>query len=271
MHKKIFFTSSVHNIIEALIHQPANHTNVEIQTSQTTSSCSYVTTALPTTCNSLPTTNNPATSFDVLCCCAQASWCDESTQPIRMRNATTIGYLSVIHVWKEQSLRSLIEAPRTYAFRLNFFGSSTKKFRRKEGSTISLFAELTPSLVWEYIRLNFFVSDANKFRGKEVWYHISFSLEVSDLLQHSIPNHYSTSRFVQTPANWIFLQWLHISSIDNYLTAQAWDDACARHCFEESNVWQRNKAKADTSQGQVIGKCRFIQPSRQQFYSTITH
>ena len=46
-----------HNIIKALIDQPADHTNIESQNSQTTSSCPYVATAVPTICNSLLATN----------------------------------------------------------------------------------------------------------------------------------------------------------------------------------------------------------------------
>ena len=42
-----------HNIIKALIDQPADHTNIESQNSQTTSSFPYVATAVPTICNSL--------------------------------------------------------------------------------------------------------------------------------------------------------------------------------------------------------------------------
>ena len=42
---------------EALIDQPADHTNIESQNSQTTSSFPYVATAVPTICNSLLATN----------------------------------------------------------------------------------------------------------------------------------------------------------------------------------------------------------------------
>ena len=55
--QKDLFTSSAHNIIKALIDQPADHTNIESQNSQTTSSCPYVATAVPTICNSLLATN----------------------------------------------------------------------------------------------------------------------------------------------------------------------------------------------------------------------
>ncbi len=138
-----------HNIIETRIDQPANHPKVESQKSQTTSSYPY---RLRQLCQRCTTTYSKQI---ILQSQSKRHWCVRQCHPSSKWNATTIGHLSTMHVWKEQQLRSSLFASPFDWFPLQFesviFFAPGKKFQR-EGGTMSF----------------------------------SFLLEVSDLLHHIV-------------------------------------------------------------------------------------
>ena len=93
-----------HNIIETRIDQPANHPKVESQKSQTTSSYPY---RLRQLCQRCTTTYSKQI---ILQSQSKRHWCVRQCHPSSKWNATTIGHLSTMHVWKEQQLRSSLFA-----------------------------------------------------------------------------------------------------------------------------------------------------------------